>query len=255
MLLTEARRSVRVADGELVPLHEQDRGGWDRALIAEGHDLVRECLALRASEAAARSVPAARRDQRRAHRRAHAPPTPTGRQIATLYAQLYAVVADPDRRAEPRGRGRRARRARGRAGRGGPARRSTTYHAWHATRADLLRRLGRSRRGAGGVRRGDGAHRQRGRARLPHPAARPAGADGEVMPATRAVSAVPHLGDARATLVETMRAGTSQGRVRSTVMGPVGRTAALVAGGLVSTALVLPGRWPARPAPQRPAPR
>ena len=52
MLLTEARRSVRVADGELVPLHEQDRGGWDRELIAEGHDLVRECLELRASEAA-----------------------------------------------------------------------------------------------------------------------------------------------------------------------------------------------------------
>ena len=46
MLLTEARRSVRVAGGELVPLHEQDRGGWDRALIAEGHDLVRECLAI-----------------------------------------------------------------------------------------------------------------------------------------------------------------------------------------------------------------
>ena len=45
MLLTEARRTTRVAGGELVPLHEQDRGGWDRALIAEGHDLVRECLA------------------------------------------------------------------------------------------------------------------------------------------------------------------------------------------------------------------
>src|SRR4051812_4172523 len=44
MLLTEARRTTRVADGELVPLRDQDRGGWDRALITEGLDLVRECL-------------------------------------------------------------------------------------------------------------------------------------------------------------------------------------------------------------------
>jgi RNA polymerase sigma-70 factor (ECF subfamily) len=35
MLLTEARRTARVsASGELVPLHEQDRGAWDAALIA-----------------------------------------------------------------------------------------------------------------------------------------------------------------------------------------------------------------------------
>ena len=44
MLLTDARRRSRVAGGELVPLPEQDRAGWDRALIAEGHALVRECL-------------------------------------------------------------------------------------------------------------------------------------------------------------------------------------------------------------------
>ena len=44
MLLIDSRRPSRVAGGELVPLPEQDRGGWDRALIAEGHALVRECL-------------------------------------------------------------------------------------------------------------------------------------------------------------------------------------------------------------------
>ena len=44
MLLTDARSRSRVAGGELVPLPEQDRGGWDRVLIAEGHALVRECL-------------------------------------------------------------------------------------------------------------------------------------------------------------------------------------------------------------------
>lgn len=37
MLLTESRRPARVdADGALVPLDEQDRGRWDRALIDEG---------------------------------------------------------------------------------------------------------------------------------------------------------------------------------------------------------------------------
>ncbi|MFD7985808.1 RNA polymerase sigma factor, partial [Kitasatospora indigofera] len=42
MLLTEARRPARVsASGELVALGEQDRGAWDRMLIAEGHPLVR----------------------------------------------------------------------------------------------------------------------------------------------------------------------------------------------------------------------
>ena len=46
MLLTEARRAARVsANGELVPLGEQDRGAWDAALVAEGHRLVRERLA------------------------------------------------------------------------------------------------------------------------------------------------------------------------------------------------------------------
>jgi len=46
MLLTEARRTARVsADGALVTLGEQDRGAWDAALVAEGHRLVRECLA------------------------------------------------------------------------------------------------------------------------------------------------------------------------------------------------------------------
>ena len=45
MLLTDARRSARVSPGgELVPLDEQDRNVWDRALVAEGHRLVRERL-------------------------------------------------------------------------------------------------------------------------------------------------------------------------------------------------------------------
>jgi predicted RNA polymerase sigma factor len=44
MLLTEARREGRTRDGALVPLLEQDRGRWDRALIAEGTALVTAAL-------------------------------------------------------------------------------------------------------------------------------------------------------------------------------------------------------------------
>ncbi|GIJ09309.1 RNA polymerase sigma factor [Micromonospora andamanensis] len=45
LLLTEARRPARLGPtGDLVPLADQDRSLWDRALIAEGHDLVRRCL-------------------------------------------------------------------------------------------------------------------------------------------------------------------------------------------------------------------
>lgn len=45
LLLTAARRPARTdADGGLVRLADQDRGRWDSALIAEGHDIVRRCL-------------------------------------------------------------------------------------------------------------------------------------------------------------------------------------------------------------------
>ena len=38
MLLTDARRPARIdADGELVPLAEQDRGRWDPAADRRGH--------------------------------------------------------------------------------------------------------------------------------------------------------------------------------------------------------------------------
>ncbi|WP_255752095.1 DUF6596 domain-containing protein [Kitasatospora sp. A2-31] len=45
MLLTEARRPARTgADGELVPLAEQDRGRWDGRLVAEGVALLERVL-------------------------------------------------------------------------------------------------------------------------------------------------------------------------------------------------------------------
>ena len=167
MLLTEARRPARVAGGELVPLHEQDRGGWDRALIAEGHALVRECLAPQP----ARAVPAARRHQRRAHRRAD-------RRRHRLGADRHAL----------RPAVRRRRRARSSPSTGRSRSPSSTAPEVALAEVDRLAageplpRLARDprrpaaparpqRRGARGVRRGDRRHRQRGRARLPLPAA------------------------------------------------------------------------------------
>ncbi len=45
MLLTDARRAARVtADGDLVPLAEQDRSRWDAAAIAEGVALITATL-------------------------------------------------------------------------------------------------------------------------------------------------------------------------------------------------------------------
>ena len=143
MLLTDARRPSRVAGGELVPLPEQDRGGWDRALIAEGHALVRECL-----DRARRTARPPGRYQLLAAVNAVHTDAPSWadtdwRQIAALYDQLAAVDPGPVVALN---------RAVAVAELDGPAvglavvdrLALTGYHAWHATRADLLRRLGRS---------------------------------------------------------------------------------------------------------------
>ena len=139
MLLTEARRTTRVAGGELVPLHEQDRGGWDRAPDRRGAR-ARPRVPGRATARASTSCSPRSTPCTPTHR---PPPTPTGCQIATLYAQLYAVAPSPVVALN---------RAVAVAELDGPEVALaevdrlplTTYHAWHATRADLLRRLGRS---------------------------------------------------------------------------------------------------------------
>ncbi|HZN37308.1 MAG TPA: DUF6596 domain-containing protein [Planctomycetota bacterium] len=46
LLLTDARRAARTGpEGELIPLHEQDRALWDRGAIAEGTALVTTAMA------------------------------------------------------------------------------------------------------------------------------------------------------------------------------------------------------------------
>jgi RNA polymerase sigma-70 factor (ECF subfamily) len=142
MLLTEARRTARIsADGKLVPLGEQDRGAWDPELIAEGHQLVRERLAtgMRPGRyqilAAINAVHTSARDVR----------DTDWSQIVALYDQL--VRLDPSAIVV-------LNRAIAVAELDGPDVALATvdrledklagYHAYHATRADFLRRLGRS---------------------------------------------------------------------------------------------------------------
>src|SRR5580692_923953 len=142
MVLTEARRTARVsAGGELVTLDEQDRGTWDAALIAEGHRLVRERLATRVAPgryqilAAINAVHTSARDVR----------DTDWSQVVALYDQLVGMDPSPVIALN---------RAIAVAELDGPKvamaavdrleDRRAGYHAYHATRADLLRRLGRS---------------------------------------------------------------------------------------------------------------
>jgi RNA polymerase sigma-70 factor (ECF subfamily) len=140
MLLTEARRPARVsASGELITLDEQDRDAWDRALIAEGHALVRVRLA--SGQAPGRNqilaaINAVHTDAR------HARDTDWS-QIVALYDQLARLDPSPIVRLN---------RAIAVAELDGPQVALAEvdglplegYHAFHATRADLLRRLGRT---------------------------------------------------------------------------------------------------------------
>jgi len=142
MLLTEARRTARVsADGELVTLQEQDRGAWDAALVAEGHRLVRERLATGQAPgryqilAAINAVHTSARDVR----------DTDWSQVVALYDQLLRLDPSPVVALN---------RAVAIAELDGPdvalgiidrlGDELAGYHAYFATRAEFLRRLGRS---------------------------------------------------------------------------------------------------------------
>ncbi|GAA1939168.1 RNA polymerase sigma factor [Amycolatopsis minnesotensis] len=145
MLLIEARRTARVsASGELVALDEQDRGAWDTALIAEGHQLVRQRLA-----AAAAGVAPGRYQILAAINAVHTSASDIREtewsQVLALYDQLVRLDPSPIIALN---------RAIAVAELDGPevalaavdrlGDELSGYHAYHATRADLLRRLGRS---------------------------------------------------------------------------------------------------------------
>ena len=144
MLLIEARRAARVsATGELVRLDEQDRGAWDRQLLAEGHALVRSRLEVVAAAgpppgryqilAAINAVHTAAKDVR----------DTDWFQVVALYDQLARLDPSPIVALN---------RAIAVAELDGPEVALAAvdrldldgYHAFHASRADLLRRVGRS---------------------------------------------------------------------------------------------------------------
>ncbi|MET9125587.1 RNA polymerase sigma factor [Streptomyces sp. NPDC004528] len=139
MLLVESRRPARTApDGALIPLPDQDRSRWDRDLIAEGQDLVRRCL--RRGRPGPYQIQAA---VNAVHSDAPTAADTDWSQILRLYDQLTDLAPSPvvalNRAvavAETEGPG--------------PALALVEvldlggYPAFHAVRADLLRRLGRT---------------------------------------------------------------------------------------------------------------
>jgi RNA polymerase sigma-70 factor (ECF subfamily) len=140
MLLTEARRTARVsAGGELVLLGEQDRGAWDRELIAEGHALVRARLA--SGQAPGRYQILAAINA--VHTDAGDVRDTDWSQVVALYDRLARLDPSPIVRLN---------RAIAVAELDGPQAALAEidglplqgYHPYHVARADLLRRLGRS---------------------------------------------------------------------------------------------------------------
>ena len=138
LLLTESRRASRIrADGSLVLLAEQDRSRWDRAAIEEGQRIVRWCLVRNQPgpyqlQAAINAV----------HADAATAEQTDWSQILALYDQLIEMAPTPVvalNRAVAIGEVH------------GPAAALALvdlldldhYYLFHATRADLLWRLGR----------------------------------------------------------------------------------------------------------------
>jgi RNA polymerase sigma-70 factor (ECF subfamily) len=138
LLLTESRRAARFApDGSLVLLRDQDRGRWDRVMIAEGQTIVRACL--RHNQPGPYQLQAA---INAVHADADSVEATDWSQVVALYDQLLAVAPTPVvalNRAiavsEVDGPGAVLALVDG-LGLDG-------YYAYHATRADLLRRLNR----------------------------------------------------------------------------------------------------------------
>ena len=134
MLLLEARRGARFRDGEMVLLDDQDRARWNPAQIAAGRASLDRALALRGRgpyviQAAIASL--------------HADEPRDWPQIAALYGELTRLTDSPVVElsravavAEARGPAAGLALVDGLALDG--------YHYLHATRGELLRRLGRA---------------------------------------------------------------------------------------------------------------
>jgi RNA polymerase sigma-70 factor (ECF subfamily) len=139
MLLIDARRGTRAnAEGELVLLSEQDRSKWNRALLEEGQGLVRECL--RRNRPGPYQLQAA---IQAVHSDAPVAAETDWGQILQLYDQLLARVPSPIialNRAVALAEVQGASEALSVV----EALGLHEQHLFHAIRADLLRRLGRT---------------------------------------------------------------------------------------------------------------
>ncbi|MEP7025107.1 MAG: RNA polymerase sigma factor [Actinomycetota bacterium] len=143
LLLTESRRRARTGPGEsLVLLADQDRSQWDRVMIDEGQALVRACL--RRNQPGPYQLQAA---VNAVHSDAAVAADTDWEQILALYDQLTVVMPTPVVALN---------RSVAVAQVHGPAAALEVvdqlgldgYHLYHSTRADLLRRLGRTDRAA-----------------------------------------------------------------------------------------------------------
>ncbi len=134
MLLNDARRAARFAEGELVLLADQDRSRWDQGKIARGRAALDRSLALRGGgpyvvQAAIASL--------------HLDEPHDWSQIAALYGELARLTGSPIVELN---------RAIALAEAQGPEAGLAvvdrlgldSYQYFHSTRADLLRRLGRA---------------------------------------------------------------------------------------------------------------
>jgi RNA polymerase sigma-70 factor (ECF subfamily) len=135
MLLIDARRATRTtAEGDLVLLADQDRARWDAELIAEGQELVRRCL--RRNQPGPYQIQAA-------IQAVHTDAPTDWLQVKALYDQLLAVTPTPVVALN---------RAVAVAEVDGPAEALALveeldlvrFPLYHAIRADLLERVGRS---------------------------------------------------------------------------------------------------------------
>jgi len=138
MLLTEARRPARTGQsGELITLRDQNRSLWDREMVEEGQAIVRRCIRRNRPgpyqfQAAIAAV----------HSDAAAAAETDWAQIMALYDQLVIVAPTPVVELN---------RAIALAESGDPAGalgivediELDSYYLYHATRGDLLERLGR----------------------------------------------------------------------------------------------------------------
>jgi RNA polymerase sigma-70 factor (ECF subfamily) len=133
MLINDARRDARFADGTVVLLRDQDRSLWDRDQIAQGRTVLDRALALGGRDVYVLQAALAA---------LHVEEPPDWQQIAALYGELARRTGSPVvelNQAVAIAETGEVEVALALADR----LELDQYHYLHATRAELLRRLGR----------------------------------------------------------------------------------------------------------------